>query len=149
MGRHFHLRLWALMLIGLAAACAQGESDPAVENAWLRLPPPGAPTAAIYLTIANRGPGADRLVDLATPIAAHASLHRSMEENGMAGMRPVESLEIPGDGSIRLEPGGYHIMLERLTGELAEGDSVPLTLRFERAGALEIDVPVSRTPPQG
>jgi len=149
MGRHSVLPFWVLFLIGFAAACSNGESDPAVENAWLRLPPPGAPTAAIYLTIRNRGDGADSLTDLATSVAEHASLHRSIEENGMTGMRPVERLEIPAHGEVRLEPGGYHIMLERLSGELGEGDSVTLTLSFRRAGAMEIGVPVRRTPPSG
>lgn len=149
MGRYSVLRFWAFVLIGFAAACSNGESGPLVEDAWLRLPPPGAPTAAIYFTLANRGAGADRLTGVATPIAEHASLHRSVEEGGMTGMRPVDSLEIPARGQVRLEPGGYHIMLERLSGELAEGDSVSLTLHFARAGTVDVEVPVRRSPPSG
>jgi len=135
-------------LIGLAAsACSQGTSDPVVENAWLRAPPPGAPTAAIYLTIVNRSSGADRLINVATPIAKRATLHRTVEENGMTGMRPVESLDIPVNGKVVLEPGGRHIMLEGLAARPAPGEAITLTLRFDRAGEMAVEIPVRQGPP--
>lgn len=139
--------LTALALVSMLAACSEGESEIAVEGAWLRTPPPGAPTAAVYLTIRNTGDGADRLIAVATPAAETATLHRTRMADGMMRMRPVESLEIPAGERIVLEPGGLHIMLEGLARPIEGGDEASLTLAFEQAGEKALTLPVRSTPP--
>jgi hypothetical protein len=56
---------------------------------------------------------------------------------GMMSMQPVEAIEVPADGSVALEPGGYHIMLLDVKKVLAVGDTIEVTLTFEKAGEVQ------------
>jgi len=124
------------------SACSPGESAIAIEQAWLRAPPAGAPTAAVYLTIANTGSGDDALVAVSTPAAGRASLHATREENGMVEMRAIERLAVPAGERVSLKPQGRHIMLEALEARPEPGEQIVLRLTFENAGEREIAVPV-------
>ena len=99
---------------------------------------PTAKTGAVYMTLMNQAAAADRLVAVATDVAAGASLHQSVEENGVAKMLPVDSLEIPPGGSVELKPGSYHIMLMGLKAPLKKGGMLMLQLEFEHAGVVEV-----------
>jgi copper(I)-binding protein len=90
------------------------------------------------MTLMNQAASADRLVAVTTEAAANAELHQSVEENGVARMLPVDSLEIPAGGSVELKPGGYHIMLMGLKAPLKKGDVLMLQLKFEHAGMVEV-----------
>jgi copper(I)-binding protein len=61
------------------------------------------------------------------------------EGDAMMGMRPIESLELPAGEEVSLEPGGYHIMLFELKAPIADGDTIPVTLTFEKAGEVTVD----------
>ena len=74
-------------------------------------------------------------------------IHRSVVVDGIMKMRHVDAVEIPPGGSIRLEPGGLHAMLMGVSSRLEAGERISLTLVFERAGEVELSVPVRRTPP--
>jgi copper(I)-binding protein len=88
----------------------------------------------------NKGSAPDRLVSVSTPAAKKAELHNHIMEGGLMKMRPVGVVEVtPGDPSV-LQPGGLHIMLMGLSQPLVEGNSFPLTLNFERAGSIEVEV---------
>jgi len=132
----------ALLTAGVLASCSPGESEITLEEAWLREPPSGAPTAAVYLTIANTGTRDDALSAVSTPAAGHASVHTTREEDGMMRMRPVDSLPIPAGERVVLDPGGHHIMLEDLVQRPEAGTHISLTLTFEGAGERRIEVPV-------
>ncbi len=131
------------------------ESPPApdlvVRNAWVRaalLPEQmtGPVNSAAYLTIANRGNAGDRLVEVAFAGAARVELHESfVDEQGMAKMRPVDSVEVPPGGEARLAPGGLHVMLIGLERPLTAGDSVSVLLRFEVSGERSVVAEVSPT----
>lgn len=128
-----------LLFALLIAACGPAEPGGiAIGEARARETAPGAMTGAVYLEIRNSGP-ADRLLSVETPVAGLAHLHGSFEENGIARMRPVEALDIPGGGQVTLAPGGLHIMLMDLDVPLVAGTRLPLTLYFEQAGALEVE----------
>ncbi len=132
--------------IGLVS-CNSGLSEPRikVEDAWARPPATEGGNGAIYFRLVNEGSAADTLLGVSSSLVT-AELHETVEkENGVMGMEPVESVEIPAGGDLVLEPGGMHVMLIGLEQSLAAGDSVPLTLQFELAGALRLEVPV-RTP---
>jgi hypothetical protein len=139
-----------LLLAGLAGlgGCAAATSPspsaatPTVEGAWVR-PPIGADRpAAGYMTIRNPGNVADALVAVSSPVAMSCEIHEtSMDSSGMAGMHPIERLEIPAGGSVSLEPGGFHLMLME-TQELTEGDTVELRLEFEKAGTVVVQAEV-------
>ena len=115
----------------------------AVISAWARATPPGADVGAAYVTIENRGDIDDRLLGVTTPAAAAVSMHETIEENGVATMRPLEDPAVPAGGRLEMRPGGVHLMLMDLAAPLAEGDSMPMTLTFEHAGELTVQANVA------
>ena len=101
-----------------------------------------APTAAVYLMLMNHGSASDTITATATPVAAHAMMHQSLEENGVMKMREVGNFELKAGAMIAFAPGGYHIMLTGLKAPLKTGDSFPITLTFKTAGDVTVDVKV-------
>lgn len=140
--------LVAALLLTLGACSAAAEPKIAAKAAWIRVPPPGAPTAGGFVTLANTG-GPDALVGAASPIAGMVMVHRSFEEEGMAKMEHVSSLPIPQNGTVSLSPGGYHLMFMQMKGPLIAGDRVPVTLKFKRGGARTVDFIVAASAPGG
>jgi periplasmic copper chaperone A len=126
------------------SAGAQTASSITVENAWARPTTASTQAAAIYLTVTDHG-APDRLVAASTPAAGKAELHQTIQEGNVMKMRPVAGLVISQDEPISLAPGGYHIMLTQLNRPLANGQSFPLSLRFEKAGTVETTVMVKAT----
>ena len=94
---------------------------------------PAAATMSVYATIAN-GAAADTLFSIETPAAQTALLHSTMDHGGMQMMHAVTFFPIPTDSTVRLAPGGTHIMLEGLSRQFTSGDSIPLVLVFRRGG---------------
>ncbi|HMR33921.1 MAG TPA: copper chaperone PCu(A)C [Geminicoccaceae bacterium] len=96
-------------------------------------------TSAAYLTIRNRGTETDRLLDAASPAAERVGLHVSLMEGGTMRMLAVDRLDIPPGETVTMRPGaGLHLMLEGLREPLRDGAGVPMTLRFERAGTVDL-----------
>jgi copper(I)-binding protein len=143
MTRFQALAIAVVALAALAAPAAHAD-DIAIADAWARATPGKAPTGAAYLTLTNSGAAADRLVGASSPVAATTELHEDKEENGIMKMRPVPVLPIAPGQSITLKPGGYHLMLTGLKAPLKQGESFPLTLTFEKAGAKEVQVAIGR-----
>lgn len=122
------------------AAHAQG-SPITITQPWSRATPPGAAVGAAYLDIINTG-AADTLVGVESPVAADVEVHVDYEEGGLMRMRPVPRLPVPARGHVHLGSGGLHVMLMRLKQPLKEGEHFPLTLVFEHAGRILVQVPV-------
>ena len=98
---------------------------------------------AVYLTIVNPTAETDRLVGVASPAAHDAAAHETVDDRGVLRMTaPADGFEIPAHDRVRLGPGGKHIMLSDLVAPLDAGETVLLTLRFQKAGTLEVSVPV-------
>ena len=133
--------LLVLAIAGFSAPAAAGDGI-AVSDAWARASVTA--TGAAYMTIENTGAGADTLVEVRADAAEKVEIHDMTMDAMVMRMRKVERLEIPAGARVELAPGGLHIMLIRLRGPLAEGDSVPLTLVFEKAGAVEISAIVQK-----
>lgn len=140
MRARFILVVTAIGLCLPVAPASAGEGQLEVTNAWSRATVGSSAPGVVYLTIENHSPQADRLLSLSTPIARHASLHETVREGGMMHMRPVEHLEIPPRASVSFEPGGLHVMLMNLRSGIEAGDHFRLTIRFEKRGAVEVDV---------
>lgn len=101
-----------------------------------------ARAGAVYLEIRNHGP-ADRLLAARTEAAEAAELHSHSNENGVMRMRRVEGgIAVPAGGSVTLAPGVAHVMLLGLKGQLREDELFPLSLIFERAGEIAVEVVV-------
>ena len=98
----------------------------------------------ISLAIQNAG-DEDRLLSGATPIASHVTLHQTRLVDGRREMAPVlDGIGIPAGETLYLEPAASHLMLIGLCADLVQGQTFPLTLRFERAGEVEVTVRVRR-----
>lgn len=91
-----------------------------------------------YVTIANTGDSADALVGLSADFPM-VQLHESFEQDGVMRMQHVERLEIGTGETVKLAPGGYHVMFMGLTEPFVAGTHVPVTLTFENAGEIEVD----------
>jgi copper(I)-binding protein len=137
--------LLALLLSAGAAATEEARlGSIVVRDAMTRETTPSLTTAAVYLTLVNEGAAADRLIGAMSPLAAAVRIHEHrMTGDGVAVMREVEGgIELAPGASLSFEPGGLHLMLTGLEERLRAGSSLPLTLRFERAGALTLEVPI-------
>ncbi|MFN0043284.1 MAG: copper chaperone PCu(A)C [Alphaproteobacteria bacterium] len=104
---------------------------------------------AAYLQISNVGSEGDRLLGAEAEIAERVELHMTKTESGVARMLPVDAIAVPARKTIALEPGGYHIMLVGLKRKLAANDTVPLTLVFERAGKVAVQLAVQKSAGMG
>ena len=111
-----------------------------IERPWSR--DTFAKTGAAYLTIVNRGGTADALVEVPLPLASMASVHRTIMEDGVMKMRPALPVELAAGETVKLAPGGLHVMLMGLAAPLVEGAMVPITLTFRNAGAIDIQARV-------
>ncbi len=141
--------LIAVLLLGLylgGEAHAQSASATAVvvQQPWARATPKGAKTGAAYMTLKNNGASVDRLMSATTPVADQVQFHKETEDNGVSRMREVRNVELaPGD-KIVFKPGEMHMMLVGLKQPLIEGETLPLTLRFEKAGNIDVTLPIEK-----
>jgi copper(I)-binding protein len=131
----------------LLAACGGGSSLE-VNDAWARESASTQNAGAAYFTISG-GDTDDRIVGISVDegVAAVAELHETAmvvedDDTGMMMMEPVDAIAVPADGEVRFEPGGYHVMLMQLTEPFAVGDEFSLTLQFEDAGDVVVQVTV-------
>jgi copper(I)-binding protein/putative copper export protein len=125
-----------------AAVPQQGNGAIGIVDAWAPAMPGGLGTGAGYMVIMNHQQSDDRLIAVSSPWAEHVSLHESKMEGGMSRMKDVAALTIPAGGQVVLSPGKYHLMFTGLYAPFVAGDTVPLTLEFERAGRLEVTLSV-------
>lgn len=133
----------ALALAAVIPAANAQQGDVAVSAAWTRAVGATAPTAAGYMTLRNHGTVADRLVGAETPAARSVEIHEQRMDDGVMRMRPLpDGILIPPGETATLGPGGVHLMLVGPTRALARGERVPLTLRFERAGEVRVELTV-------
>lgn len=142
-------RLGAIALTSLIVFAAPALADSVkvgdleITNAWARATPPGAATAAAYLTVTNRGAAADTLTAVETPVAGMAMLHKMEMDNGVMKMRMVEGgIAIDPGKTVTLAPNGLHIMLMDMKEPLKAGGTLQLTLTFAKAGSATLTLPV-------
>ncbi|WP_022729888.1 copper chaperone PCu(A)C [Fodinicurvata sediminis] len=112
-----------------------------VSHAWTVENAANAHANAVYLTLENTGAEADRLVGAEVDFARASSFRAPvMDEEGNYGMKQVQAIAVQGGDSITLQPGGAQIVLEDLQGEYRAGDHFHMTLTFEKAGRVEVEV---------
>ena len=134
----------ALIIGGQARAHAPGATTVAVEQPWARATPAGAKTGAAYATLINNGSSTDRLLGATTPAAEKVQFHKETEDKGISRMRELRTVEIGPQGKVVFKPGDMHIMLVGLKQPLKQGETIPLTLTFEKAGKIDVKVSVAR-----
>ena len=134
-------------LLWLAAGLAQA-AGVTVENAWVRVMPPGARASAAFMTLKNSDDKPHALVRARSDVARLVELHTHIHDNGVMRMRPVARIEIPAGGSVALAPGGYHIMLIDLQRPIRDGDHVALELELADGTRLAVQAE-ARSPRRG
>ena len=139
-------RVTAAGLALLLPASALSE-EIAVTDPWARASITASRPAAAYMTIES--PTGDRLTGITTPVADDVVIHAVREENGINRIVHLPTLDIPAGEPVPLAPGGMHAMLMGLDARLVEGENFPMTLRFENAPELTIEVPVLGIAAQG
>jgi len=117
-----------LSLLGLAAhASAQAQ----VSDAWVRATVPGQPSSGAFMTVTADSDS--KLLSVASPVAKTVQIHEMSMKDDVMRMGPVDFVTLPAGKAVKLDPEGYHVMLIDLTGQIKEGDQVPLTLTVENA----------------
>jgi len=144
----------AAALLALSGGSSQAQEvkagDLVIMQPWSRATPGGAKIAGGYLTIENKGTAPDRLTAASGDIAGKVEIHEMAMNNGVMTMRPLEKgLEIEPGKTVKLAPGGYHLMLMELKNPLRQGEKVPLELQFEKAGKVAVSLDVQGVGAQG
>ena len=97
---------------------------------------------AVYVKVSNHGQGPDAIVSASSEAAETVELHEAVNDAGVMRMRPVPRIEVPAGATVELKPGGYHIMLLGLRGDLKPGTTVKVTLSLEKAGPMTVEAQV-------
>lgn len=154
----------ALVVAGVVAGCSAGSGSITVTEPWARASSAMAAAGAAYMKIENTGSAADALLGAASSVADTVEVHETVAMEapaetegmggmetpaatdgmggGMMGMQPIARLEVPAGGTVELKPGGYHIMLIGLKQELKVGETIEITLTFEKAGEVKVTAEV-------
>jgi copper(I)-binding protein len=143
------IALAAAVLISCKGPGKDSQADPS-QATGLELTAPfaypfksGEPVGVTYLNITNHGPEDDRLVSAHTAVATRVETHETVEEDGVVRMLHRQGgFALPAGATLTMEPGGHHLMLMDLKADLVEGHPYELTLEFEKAGTMAVQVPV-------
>ncbi len=112
-----------------------------MSDAYARATIAAVKTGAVYLRITNAGE-ADKLRGATTAAADRAELHLHKTDNGVMSMVEVKCIGIPAGGTVTFAPGSLHVMLFGVRSPLIEGEAITLTLAFDKAGEVQVNVPV-------
>ena len=128
----------------------EGHSSIEVAQPWTRATPPGAGAGGGFVTLTNHGDGDDMLLGATSPITERVEIHIMEMDGDVMRMVPLPSgIELPAGESVTLAPGGLHLMLMELGSPIVEGAPVPVTLEFQHAEPMEIELrvlPVGASP---
>jgi copper(I)-binding protein len=114
-----------------------------IETPWARATPAGAQSGGGFMKLVNRGTAADRLISARSAAADKVEIHEMKMDGNIMRMRELEKgLELPAGATVELKPGGYHIMFMGLKAPFARGASIPITLVFEKAGSIDVEMKV-------
>ena len=114
-----------------------------IAQPWSRATPKGATAGAGYMTITNKGTTPDKVSCVSDDASAQCEIHSMTMEGGVMKMRPVEGgLEIKPGETVTLAPSGFHVMFNQLKHPLEQGKTVKATLKFEKAGTVDVEYPV-------
>lgn len=136
--------LTAMAVFGATAAFAHDYTVGSIkiDHPWSRATVAGIPNGAAYFVLENNGDADDRLLSASSSVAKTVELHTHIKDGEVMRMRQVENIEIPAGQTVALQPGGLHVMLLGLNEPLADGTQFSMTLEFEQAGTVEVDVVV-------
>ena len=135
------LRPARLVLPAVLALAGAAHAQVVVTGQWVRATVPQQKATGAFMQI--KSPTDVKLVSVSTPVAGVAEVHEMAMDGNVMRMRPVSALPVPAGQAVELKPGGYHVMLMDLKGQVKDGDIVPLTLVFEGADKSRATVQVT------
>ena len=140
------MRRFTLAAIALCAATSIYAADAqignlSIDDAWAKSGQVGPVPSAAFMVIKNKG-GADKLVSANCDCAKSTELHNVKMIDGAMKMYKVDAMDVPANGDLTLKSGSYHIMLIGLTRPLVAGETVPLKLKFEKAGEVTVSAKI-------
>lgn len=143
----FHFIRAALAAALLAFPAVAQDGPIAVEDAYALAASPNAMSGAAFMVLVNRGEAEDRLLSVASDASERVELHTTTSDaNGVMRMTKVEDgIAVPAGGSAELGRGGDHVMFMGLRRPFLEGETVSVTLTFETAGEISVEIPVDLT----
>jgi periplasmic copper chaperone A len=136
------MRILVAVVLFLFSSVASAQVQ--IEKPWARATAPGAKVAAGYMILHNRAAAPDRLVGAASPAAERVELHVHIRDGDIVRMREVKAYDIPAKGRFELKPGGAHLMFVDIPQPFKEGQKIPVTLKFEKAGEVPAEFHVGR-----
>lgn len=144
----FALTLLGSSLAGLGALSPANAAEVTlgsltIADGFSRATLPNAPVGGGFLTITNSGSADDRLVSATSPVAGEVQIHEMKMEGDVMKMAQLpDGLPIPAGQTVTLQPGGFHLMFMQLKQALVEGTKLPVTLTFEKAGSIEVELDI-------
>jgi copper(I)-binding protein len=130
----------AILVVG--TACTPSPGAVQVSGAWVRAAASVDGPTGGYFVVTNASGADDVLLSASSPAAGMVEMHQTTTSGGMTGMQPVARVLVPRGGTVEFKPGGYHLMLMRLSAPLPAGTKVELTLTFQRAGSVVVQADV-------
>ena len=139
------MRRFALATTAFLAATTVYAADAkigsiSIDDVWARTGQPGQVSAA-YMDVKNKG-AADKIVSANCDCAKATELHDVKMVDGAMKMVPVTGMDVPANGELKLKPGSYHIMLIGLNRPLVAGETLPIKIKFEKAGEVTVQAKV-------
>jgi copper(I)-binding protein len=132
----------AAALAATAQAAGHRQGGLEVAEAWSR-PAAAGTNGAGFMTVTNHGKAADTLTSVESPAAEKVEMHKTSMAGGIMSMKRLDAgLPLAPGESVTFAPGGYHLMLIRLTRPLKTGEVVPATLIFASGAKLKVEFPV-------
>ena len=151
MKRHARILSVALLLLAPAlGAVAQEYKAGSIEiqHPAAKATLPGQPVGGGFFTLVNHGAELDRLVSITSPVSGDVQMHEMSMQGDVMKMRKLEDgIAVPAGATVTLAPGGLHVMFMGITAPFREGESVPATLTFEKAGAVTVEFKVEAFKP--
>ncbi len=118
-----------------------------IENPQARSTVPAQKMSGGFMKIENDSAAADKLISASSPVSRSMELHTMSMDNNVMKMREVKSIDLPAKSKVELKPGGLHLMFIDLNKQLKAGDIIPVKLKFEKAGELEVKFQVMGNKP--
>ena len=117
------------LLLSLLGMSLHVSAQTVVDDAWVRATVVGQPASGAFMHITSSTDS--KLIEVKSPVAKTVQIHQSTMENDVMSMKTVASIALPAGKTVNIDPEGYHVMLIDLTGQIKEGQDVPLTLVVE------------------
>lgn len=114
-----------------------------IDHIWARVTIPGRPAAG-YMTVHNQGK-ADKIISAHSPAVKNIELHTVSMKDGVMRMRPVKHIAVPAGGQVALKSGGFHLMMFGIKPSVKPGSTLPITVVFEKAGAVTMEFIVKKS----